>query len=62
MSITEMKVQAFEKLASLNEESAIKEILVHLETLTAPKPTFDADKFFEKSVEKYDDVLRKLAQ
>ena len=62
MSISEMKVLAFEKLSALNEESAIKEILLHLEKLNIPKPAFDTDVFFEKASSKYDDVLQKLAQ
>jgi hypothetical protein len=62
MSISEMKVLAFEKLSALNEESAIKEILLHLEELNQSKPPFDTDAFFEKASTKYDDVLQKLAQ
>jgi hypothetical protein len=63
MSVLEMKALAFERLAALNSEHAIQEILVHLEKLninTADK--FDADAFFKKASEKYGDVLQKLAQ
>lgn len=62
MSISEMKVLAFEKLSALNEESAIKEILLHLEKLNNTVTSFDADAFFEEASNKYDDVLQKLAQ
>jgi hypothetical protein len=33
MSVAEMKVKAFEKLAALHTEAAIREILEHLEKL-----------------------------
>ena len=62
MSNLEMKAMAFEKLASINEASAIKEVLVFLENLQSPKKEFDADSFFKIASEKYDDVLQKLAQ
>ena len=62
MSTLEMKAKAFEKLASLNEEAAIKEVLTFLENLSEKKDEFDADEFFKKASEKYDDVLQKLAQ
>ena len=62
MSTLEMKAKAFEKLASLNEEAAIKEVLTFLENLSEKKDEFDADEFFKKASEKYGDVLQKLAQ
>jgi hypothetical protein len=62
MSTLEMKAKAFEKLASINEESAIKEVLLFLENLKETKVEFDADTFFKNASEKYDDVLQKLAQ
>jgi predicted nucleic acid-binding protein len=62
MSTLEMKAKAFEKLASINEESAIKEVLLFLENLKETKDEFDADTFFKNASEKYDDVLQKLAQ
>ena len=61
MTILEMKAKAFEKLASINEESIIKEVLAFLENLKATKDEFDADTFFKEACEKYDDVLQKLA-
>jgi hypothetical protein len=62
MSTLELKAKAFEKLASINEESAIKEVLAFLENLKETKDEFDADTFFKNASEKYDDVLQKLAQ
>jgi hypothetical protein len=63
MSVAEMKAKAFEKLAALQSAADIEEILIHLEKLnTNPKDKFDADVFFKKAVEKYGDVLKKLAE
>jgi hypothetical protein len=63
MSVLEMKALAFEKLAALQSEDAIQEILIHLEKLnTNPGDKFDADGFFKKASEKYGDVLQKLAE
>jgi hypothetical protein len=60
MSVAEMKVKAIEKLAALQDEAAVKEILEHLEKLNAKK--FDADDFFKKTSEQYGEVLKKLAE
>ena len=57
-----MKAIAFEKLATINEESAIKKVLLFLENLSNVKEEFDTDKFFKNASEKYADVLQKLAQ
>lgn len=62
MSTLEMKAIAFEKLATINEESAIKKVLLFLENLNNVKEEFDTDKFFKNASEKYGDVLQKLAQ
>ena len=62
MSTLEMKAIAFEKLATINEEVAIKKVLLFLENLSDEKGKFDPDKFFENASEKYGDVLQKLAQ
>lgn len=61
MSTLEMKAKAFEKLAAINEEAAIKEVLFFLENLNAAKEEFNAEKFFKNASEKYGDVLEKLA-
>ena len=57
-----MKAIAFEKLATINEESAIKKVLLFLENLSDVEDEFDTDKFFKNASEKYGDVLQKLAQ
>ena len=57
-----MKAIAFEKLATINEEGAIKKVLLFLENLSNVKEEFDTDKFFKNASEKYGDVLQKLAQ
>jgi hypothetical protein len=63
MSVLEMKALAFEKLASLNSENDIQEILLHLEKLNMnAADKFDADAFFKRASEKYGDVLQKLAK
>ena len=62
MSTLEMKAIAFEKLATINEESAIKKVLLFLENLSDVEDEFDTDKFFINASEKYGDVLQKLAQ
>ena len=62
MSILEMKAIAFEKLATINEEGAIKKVLLFLENLSDVEDEFDTDKFFKNASEKYADVLQKLAQ
>ena len=62
MSTLEMKAISFEKLATINEEVAIKKILLFLENLNDAKDEFDADKFFTNASKKYADVLQKLAQ
>ena len=61
MSTLEMKAKAFEKLATINEEVAIKKVLLFLENLSDVKEEFDTDKFFKNASEKYADVLQKLA-
>ena len=63
MSVREMKALAFEKLAALQNEDAIQEILIHLEKLNGnPNDKFDTKAFFKKASEKYGDVLQKLAE
>ena len=63
MSVAEMKVQAFEKLAALNDEAALKEILEHLDKLKqGEEQKFETDGFFKKASEQYGDVLKKLAE
>ena len=63
MSVAEMKVKAFEKLAALNDEAALKEILEHLDKLKeGEEKKFDTDAFFKKASEQHGEVLKKLAE
>jgi hypothetical protein len=63
MSVAEMKLAAINEISKLTSENAVKEILEHLIKIAKEeRPQFDADVFFEKTSEKYDDVLQKLAQ
>jgi hypothetical protein len=63
MSVAEMKLAAISEIGKLRTEEAVKEILDHLNRLKKEnKDPFDAEIFLNKVSEKYDDVLRKLAQ
>ena len=63
MSIAEMKLAAINEIANLNDEKALKEVLEHLVKISNNEnKKFDADIFFQKASEKYDDVLQKLSQ
>jgi len=63
MSVAEMKLAAINEIGKLKSESAVKEILEHLIKISKEeKSSFDTEAFFNKTSEKYDDVLRKLAQ
>lgn len=63
MSVAEMKLAAINEISKLTSEAAVKEILEHLIKIAKEgKSQFDADIFFKKASEKYDDVLQKLAQ
>lgn len=63
MSIAEMKLAAINEIGKLSDEKAVKEILEHLAKISnSENKKFDADAFFQKASEKYDDVLQKLAQ
>ncbi len=63
MSIAEMKLAAINEIGKLDDEKAVKEILEHLAKISGNEnKKFDADAFFQKASEKYDDVLQKLVQ
>ena len=63
MSIAEMKLAAINEIGKLDDEKSVKEILEHLAKISSNEnKKFDADIFFQKASEKYDDVLQKLAQ
>ncbi|MBX9785465.1 MAG: hypothetical protein K2X48_19440 [Chitinophagaceae bacterium] len=60
--MAEMKAKAAEGLASINNETDIKEILEHIEKLKNKEKSFDAEAFFKKAAEQYGEVLKKLAE
>jgi hypothetical protein len=63
MSIAEMKLAAINEISKLGDEKAVREILEHLAKISNNENNkFDADSFFQKTSEKYDDVLQKLAE
>ena len=63
MSIAEMKLAAINEISKLDDEKNLKEILEHLAKISnSENKKFDADAFFQKTSEKYEDVLQKLAQ
>jgi hypothetical protein len=64
MSVAEMKVKAFEKLAVINDEAALKEILIYLEKLSQAEKEkiYNLSKHFDAISQQYDETLKKLAQ
>ena len=58
-----MKLAAINEINKLSNESAVKEILDHLVKISkGNNMQLNTDVFFNKAADKYDDVLRKLAQ
>ena len=62
MSIIEKKGIAFEKLAAIQSEAALDEIIAYLEKLNAENKVYNLSQHFEEINAKYGDVLKKLAQ
>lgn len=64
MSVAEMKVKAFEKLAALHDEAAVREILEHLEKLNDAEKTkvYNLSGHFGDLSKRYDETLKKLAE
>lgn len=64
MSVAEMKVKAIEKLAALQNEAAVKEILEHLEKLneSEKQKAYDLSRHFTDLSKRYDETLKKLAE
>jgi hypothetical protein len=64
MSVAEKKLLAFERLASLQNEAGIYEILTHLEKLNNEvKPRiYNLSKHTEAISQLYDETLNKLVQ
>ena len=59
-----MKVKAIEKLAALQDEAAVKEILEHLEKLNEleKKKIYNLSSHFEDISKRYDETLKKIAE
>ena len=64
MSVLEKKALAFEKLAALQSEEGIDEILAHLEKLNSDANTriYNLSRHIESISDRYDETLKKLAQ
>ncbi len=64
MSTFEKKALAFEKLAALQNEEAIDEILAHLEKLNNETKSriYNLSKHSESISKSYNETLKKLAQ
>jgi hypothetical protein len=64
MSVAEKKALAFEKLAALESEAGIDEILAHLEKLgsEAKGRVYNLSKHIDSITKRYDETLKKLAQ
>ncbi len=62
MSVLEKKAIAFEKLAAINNEAEIDEILQYLESLNKKNEEIDLSKNIESISQRYDSTLRRLAQ
>jgi len=62
MSVLEKKALAFEKLAALQNEEGIDEILAHLEKLNNETKAHDLSKNLDSISKRFDETLKKLAQ
>jgi len=64
MSVLEKKALAFEKLAALNNEEGIDEILEHLERLNSDAKTrvYNLSKHVVSISQQFDETLKKLAE
>lgn len=64
MSVLEKKALAFEKLAALQSEEGIDEILAHLEKLNseAKAKIYNLTKHIDSISQRYDETLKKLSQ
>ncbi len=64
MSVAEMKLKAIGKIANLNDEAAINEILEHLEkfNINEQDKNHNLSQHYEAIKNQYSDVLKKLAE
>ena len=64
MSVAEMKIKAIEKLAALNDEAAVKAVNDFLDKLSKghEQKVYNLSQHFEDLSNRYNEVLKKLAQ
>lgn len=64
MSIAEMKVRIFEKVASSHDEQYVRGVLRKVEEQPEESvhKVFDSDEFYQRMVAEHGEVLRRLAQ
>jgi transposase len=64
MSVAEMKLAAIQEITKLDDEHSLKEILEHLAKLsvTQDERAYQLSQHFGAVVNKYGNVLKKLAQ
>ncbi len=62
MNNIEKKRYALEKIAALQNEAALDEIIIHLEKLEKENKVYNLSQHFDEVNAKYGDALRKLAQ
>jgi cytochrome c553 len=63
MSTLELKGIAMEKIAALNSEAALKEVIAYLENLSSEENKSEKVKqIFDKAVTQYGNALKKLAK
>ncbi len=63
MTLPEMKLAAINKICDLDNDKDLKEILVHLAKISFDKnKKLDAEVFFQNMGDKYDSILKKLAE
>ncbi len=62
MSVLEKKAIAFERLAAINNEAEIDDILEYLESLNKKVEEIELSKNIESISDRYDSTLRRLAQ
>lgn len=63
MSIAEMKIEAINKITTINNESVLMDVLGLLEEANGKnKTSFNLSRNYEAIKEQYSDVLQKLAQ
>ncbi len=62
ISTIEKKGYALEKIAAMQSETALDEIIAHLDLLSKQNNVYNLAQHFEEVNEKYAEVLKRLAQ